>query len=430
MNEGGLNNIYKLFLECKGVSTDTRNIRPHEMFFALKGPNFNANQLADQAIAKGALVAVIDDQSYAIPDKTILVEDVLETLQQLASFHRRQLDIPVIALTGTNAKTITKELIRAVLETRYRITATEGNLNNHIGVPLTLLSIRDDTEIAVVEMGANHTGEIAFLCEIAAPTHGLITNIGKAHLEGFGNLEGVLRAKSELYQYLLSHEGVVFINSGDPMLENMSKRFKNPWFYPAAADYSYTKFKGADPMVRFSTENNTVFDTQLIGAYNFINIAAAICVGKYFKIDPDATGKAIETFVPVSLRSQVLVTGTNTIIMDAYNANPESMKAAILDFNRMKAPNKTVILGDMLELGSYSREEHEDLGKLLKNCNFHTIMLIGNEMAAAHASVPNSVYFKTKSELERYLESHPVTNSTVLLKASRGIALETVAEKL
>ena len=183
-------------------------------------------------------------------------------------------------------------------------------------------------------------------------------------------------------------------------------------------------------MVRFSTENNTVFDTQLIGAYNFINIAAAICVGKYFKVDPDAAGKAIETFVPVSLRSQVLVTGTNTIIMDAYNANPESMKAAILDFNRMKAPNKTVILGDMLELGSYSREEHEDLGKLLKNCNFHTIMLIGNEMASAHASVPNSVYFKTKSELERYLESHPVTNSTVLLKASRGIALETVAEKL
>ncbi len=430
MDNAEINNIYKLFLENKGVSTDTRTIHPNDIFFALKGPNFNANQLAEEAIVKGARAAVIDDPSYVIQDKTILVDNVLEALQELASFHRRQLDFPVVALTGSNGKTTTKELIRAVLVTRYRITVTEGNLNNHIGVPLTLLSLRDDTEIAVVEMGANHIGEIAFLCEMAAPTHGLITNIGKAHLEGFGSIEGVLRAKSELYQYLLNHGGEVFINSEDQALKNMSKRFKNPLFYPAVSDYCHTKFMGADPMVRFETENTTVFDTQLIGAYNFINIAAAICVGKYFGIHPDDAGKAIAEYLPVTLRSQVIKKGTNTIIMDAYNANPESMKAAILDFDRMKALHKTVILGDMFELGNYSRDEHEALGKLLKTCSFDTILLTGEEMAAAHKEVPGSVYFKTKSQLERYLESHPVTDSTVLLKASRGIALETVTEKL
>lgn len=422
--------LYEKYLSCAGVSTDTRSIAPDTLFFALKGPNFNANAYAAQAIEKGAKYAVIDEEKYQSGERFILVEDVLTTLQQLANHHRKQLSIPFIGINGTNGKTTTKELLSAVLSKKYKTHATRGNLNNHIGVPLTLLSIGSDTEIAVIEMGANKVGDIAELCQIAEPTHGLTTNIGKAHLEGFGGFDGAIRGESELYHYLIQTGGIAFINSQDPILANMSKRFEKPFFYPAAHDYYHCELLGADPFIIYRDEQEHEVHTQLLGTYNFNNIAAALCIGKYFKVPADAANEAVKAYHPTNKRSEIVKKGSNTIILDAYNANPDSMKAAIENLLHMKASQKVVILGDMYELGEDTEKEHRELGQLLANSTFNHILLCGKHMQWAAAACPPAKYFSDKKVLEEYLEKKKFENASILIKASRGIALETLVDKL
>ena len=422
--------LYEKYLSCAGVSTDTRSISPDTLFFALKGPNFNANAYAGKALEKGAKYAVIDEEKYQVNERFILVEDVLTTLQQLANHHRRQLRIPFIGINGTNGKTTTKELLNAVLGKKYKIQATKGNLNNHIGVPLTLLSVSTDTEIAVIEMGANKVGDIAELCHIAEPAYGLTTNIGKAHLEGFGGFDGAIRGESELYHYLIQTGGTAFINSQDPILANMSKRFENPLFYPAANDYYHCELLGADPFIVYRDEQGNEVPTQLLGTYNFNNIAAALCIGKYFNVPAEAANEAVKAYNPTNKRSQIVKKGSNTIILDAYNANPDSMKAAIENLQHMKASKKVVILGDMYELGEDTEKEHYELGKLLANSGFDQMLLCGKYMQVAADACPPSEYFSEKKALEEYLQNKTFAHATLLIKASRGMALETLVEKL
>jgi UDP-N-acetylmuramoyl-tripeptide--D-alanyl-D-alanine ligase len=317
-----------------------------------------------------------------------------------------------------------------VLSKKFRSYATKGNLNNHIGVPLTLLAIDSSYEIVVVEMGANHLGEIALLSSIANPTHGFITNIGKAHIGTFGGFENIIRGKSELYQHLITHEGTVFINSQNPILANMAKRFKNPYFYPAAGDYYHAELIDADPFIRFRAENGDVVQTQLMGSYNFENIAAALCIGKFFAVDAKDGNRAIAEYVPGNMRSQIVKKNSNTIILDAYNANPSSMEAAILNLAAMQAPKKVVILGDMFELEEEAEREHNRIGELLKEKNFDRAYLCGHLMKSAKASFPEARYFENKELLIAELKANPIADSTILVKASRGIGLETIIEYL
>jgi UDP-N-acetylmuramoyl-tripeptide--D-alanyl-D-alanine ligase len=415
-------------MESGRVSTDTRKIEPGSIFFALKGERFNANEFALSALEKGARYAVVDEVLNPSNDRLIVVENVLETLQQLATYHRRQFSIPVIGLTGSNGKTTSKELMSAVLRKKYNLYATQGNLNNHIGVPLTLLEINVSTEIAVVEMGANHVGEIAALCAIANPTHGLITNIGKAHIGTFGGFENIVRAKSELYQYLISNEGVAFINSANDVLFKMSTRFKNPVFYPAKNDYYHCELIEADPFLRILAENGEIIQTNLLGRYNFENIAAALCIGKYFEVDGRDANRAISEFTPDNMRSQLILKNDNKIILDAYNANPSSMRAAIVSLAEMPGTNKTLILGDMYELEEEAEEEHRNIGRLLTQYSFDNVILCGDLMKSAKEEYPRATVFSDKSRLTSYLIKNPVTKSTILIKASRGMGLETILE--
>lgn len=425
-----LETIYHKFLECGKVSTDTRRIEAGSLFFALKGANFNANEFAEEALNKGAKYAVIDEKEYEKDQRFILVDDVLTTLQDLARHHRRQFDIPVLGINGTNGKTTTKELIHAVLSKKYKTLATRGNLNNHIGVPLTLFELNSSYEMAVIELGANRIGEIAALCQIAEPTHGLTTNIGKAHMEGFGGLEGAIRGESEQYHYLIQTGGAVFINSQNEILSNMAKRFKQPYFYPAPGDYFCCELLSADPFIVYRHENGDEVQTQLIGAYNFENIAAALCIGKFFEVPADAANQAVSQYKPENKRSQVIQKGSNTIILDAYNANPDSMQAAIKNLEAMKNSNKVVILGDMYELGEDSPQEHRAIGFLLSQCHFQHIYLCGKMMEDAYKVCPQAHYFENKQSLEEYLKAHPVLHAIILMKASRGIALETILDVL
>lgn len=416
--------IYKLYLKNRSVSTDTRKIKKGDIFFALKGPNFDANAFATKALEAGASYVVIDDAKYKLNDQYILVADVLKSLQALALHHRRQLNIPVIGITGSNGKTTTKELMRNVLSTTYKTYSTIGNLNNHIGVPLTLLSIDESIEMAIIEMGANKVGDIKELVEIAEPTHGLITNIGHAHTEGFGGIEGVIRGKSELYQFLIAHKGEVFINSQNEILHNMSKRFENPYHYPAAGDYYHCRFLEASPFVKLETEGGDIVETQLIGAYNFENIAAALCIGKFFKVPAEEANKAVSDYVPSNNRSQVVKKGTNTIIMDAYNANPNSMEAAIKNFQAMEGEHKVVILGDMFELGDYSQSAHTKLGEQVSRAGFEKVIFCGKSIKAATSANPGAHYFEDKAALNQFLQKQNFINTMILVKASRGIGLE------
>ena len=422
--------LYQKYLESRKVSTDTRQIAPDSVFFALKGDKFNANEFADEALKKGASYAVIDEEKYKKNDRFILVDDVLETLQHLARHHRNQLSIPVIALTGSNGKTTSKELLHAVLSKKFKTHATRGNLNNHIGVPLTLLAIDSSVEIAVVEMGANHLGEIALLCVIANPTHGFITNIGKAHIGTFGGYDNIVKGKTELFEHLISNEGQVFINSQNPVLANKVKRFKDPIFYPATGDYYQAELVSADPMVKVKADNGEVIQTQLIGGYNFENIAAALCIGKYFGVDPVQANKAIADYVPGNMRSQVVEKDSNLIILDAYNANPSSMQAAIENLASMKAPKKVLILGDMFELEGEADKEHQAIGKLIKEKDFKDVYLCGSLFKAALREIPRAKYFPKKEELILELKQYPVREATILIKASRGIGLETIVDYL
>ncbi len=425
-----IQSLYQKFQECKGISTDTRKILPGSLFVALKGPKFNANAFAEEAIKKGAKFAVVDDANYVLDDRYLLVKDGLDALQQLAKHHRDRLNIPVIGLTGSNGKTTSKELVNAVLSKKFKTYATKGNLNNHIGVPLTLLSIDKSVEIAIVEMGANHVGEIASLSEIANPTHGFITNIGKAHIGTFGGFENIIRAKTELYRHLIAHNGTVFINSQNPILSRMATHFKSPVFYPVAGDYYHAELISADPFIKFKAENGEVVETKLLGAYNFENIAAALCVGKYFGVDAAMANEAVANYAPENMRSQILKKNSNTIILDAYNANPSSMAAAIENLAAMQARHKVAILGDMYELEEEAAKEHRAVGQLLKAKKLADVWLVGELFEAAKSEMPEARFFPSKEKLIEALKQNHFQDAVILVKASRGMGLETIVDFL
>jgi UDP-N-acetylmuramoyl-tripeptide--D-alanyl-D-alanine ligase len=430
--------LYQKFLECTSVSTDTRRITPDCLFVALKGANFNGNQFAEQALAVGARYALVDEADAATQDpRCLLVPNSLSALQDLARHHRQTFTFPVIGLTGSNGKTTTKELIAAVLSKKYRTYATVGNLNNHIGVPLTLLAITDQYEMAVVEMGANHQKEIELLCSIAQPTHGLITNVGKAHLEGFGGIEGVRKGKGELYDYLAQNAKTVFINSHDKTLTAMYRErlkairsettFAEAIFYPAAeAAEDPITLLHESPVVVYRDGAGREITTHLPGRYNFENMLAALAIGDYFGVSPEEANRAVADYNPTNNRSQVIAKGTNTVLLDAYNANPSSMAAAIRQFAAMPAQRKAVILGDMYELGDESEAEHAALGKLIAEAKFDLVILAGKDMHYALAYLPKAYYFPDKFSLHNWLMDNPMTNTYVLVKGSRGMSLESV----
>ncbi len=419
--------LYKKFLECTGVSTDTRSITPDCLFVALRGPSFNANSFALDALTKGARYAVVDDPTVAAQDpRCLLVADGLTALQDLARHHRQTLTIPVVGLTGSNGKTTTKELIAGVLSKKYALYATQGNLNNHIGVPLTVLSLNEQHELAVVEMGANHQQEIALLSSICQPTHGLITNVGKAHLEGFGGIEGVRIGKGELYDFLAKTGGTVFVNASDPVLMEMyheRQGFGQAVFY---LENNLPELLSESPVVTYQTVDGREVTTHLPGRYNFMNMAAALAIGEHFGVETDEAHHAIADYNPTNNRSQVVTKGTNTILLDAYNANPSSMTAAIQQFMQQPAQRKLVILGDMYELGDDSPAEHEALGKLVAQGNFDVVILSGKDMKYALEHLPRAYYFPDKFSLHNWIIDHPMQNTHILIKGSRGMKLETV----
>ena len=414
--------LYQLYSQSYLVDTDTRRIRKGSMFFCLKGDNFNGNEFAEEALKSGANYVVVDEAKFKTEPKTILVENVLETLQKLANFHIKQLSVPIISLTGSNGKTTTKELIHAVLSKKYITAATTGNLNNHIGVPLTLLSMTIKTEIGIVEMGANHPKEIEFLCSMAEPTFGLITNFGKAHLEGFGDFEGVVKAKSELYDFLRLNKGTVFINTDDELQVKQSAGINAIEFNSSAI-----KFAEANPFVKVQF-NNVLIESNLIGKYNYNNIAVAVAVSNYFKVSEIDIKNAIDNHIPANNRSQILQKGTNKIILDAYNANPSSMQAALENFAQLKDENKVVILGDMFELGKDSPSEHQKIANLVASYNFSKIFLIGKAFSATGAK--NAFVSESFESFKNSTNYSNINNATILIKGSRGMALERVLDLL
>ena len=423
-----IQDIHNLFLQCKSVSIDTRKIEKDSMFFAIKGENFDANTFAVKALELGALFVVVDNASYVIDERTILVENSLESLQALAKFHRAYLKLPIIALTGSNGKTTTKELINVVIAKKYKTKATVGNLNNHIGVPLTLLSFTKDTEIGIVEMGANHKKEIEFLCEIAQPDFGYITNFGKAHLEGFGGVEGVIQGKSEMYEYLAKNDKLVFVNLEDPIQIEKSTGIKSFTFgiNNTNADLQINSIK-ANPFVVIDYDNFSV-ESHLIGLYNANNINAAIAIGYYFKVEEEDMKQAIETYIPENNRSQLLRIDSNQIILDAYNANPSSMAVAITNFLQLENENKVMILGDMFELGDESSQEHKLIVDSLLNQNESECYLIGKSFYEHKVDKDNIQFFETFDAFVVFLKTRHFSENTILVKGSRGMALERTLE--
>ncbi len=422
-----LEQLHALFLEHPKVSTDTRKIAENSIFFALKGDNFNGNAFVAEALDKGAAYAVIDESEFHIDERTILVDHVLETLQQLATYHRKHCKAKVISLTGSNGKTTTKELIYAVISKKYRTIATQGNLNNHIGVPLTLLSMQEDTEMAIVEMGANHQGEIAMLSNIAQPDFGYITNFGKAHLEGFGGVEGVIKGKSELYQFLMANNRYIFMNADDPIQrEKLNGYAKKMGFSTEDHQFYNIQLVQANPFVTLKVEDVDI-ETQLIGKYNFSNCCAAILMGKYFNVPLTDVKSALESYQPQNNRSQILTKNGFKIVLDAYNANPTSMRAALENFSGMQETHKTVIIGDMFELGETAAEEHQVIADLVQELGFESAYLVGENFFGTQT--PLSKY-RTFEDLKAHLSSHPLSKGTLLIKGSRGMALERVLDLL
>ncbi len=422
--------LYGIFLNHKTISTDSRRITPGCIFFALKGDNFDGNLYAGSAVESGAAYAVIDDKKFE-GKQTLLVDDVLGSLQQLARIHRRKYKFPVLAITGSNGKTTTKELINEVLASQYNVTATKGNLNNHIGVPLTLLGITDETELAIIEMGANHQGEIAQLCTIAEPTHGLITNIGKAHIGGFGGYEGVIKGKSELYAWLRTTSGEAFVNADNPLLMDRSTGIRRILYGTQEDNFASGEVIENSEILVIKWETGsgkTTMETNLVGSYNFENVMAAICIGMYFKVPPAKIKTAICSYLPSNSRSQSLKTENNSIILDAYNANPTSMQAAIENFRRMKARPKMAILGDMLELGDESLAEHLSILKLLEESGFESVILIGSDFMQVAGK--RFTCFKTSEEAYNWLKSEKIKDFNILVKGSRGIKMEKVLDAL
>jgi UDP-N-acetylmuramoyl-tripeptide--D-alanyl-D-alanine ligase len=418
--------LHQLFLQHPNVSTDTRKISKNDIFFALKGDNFNGNEYALKAIEKGAAYVIVDEKEFVISKRTILVDDVLTTLQNLANFHRQQCDAKVISLTGSNGKTTTKELISAVLSKKYKTIATKGNLNNHIGVPLSLLDICSDTEIAIIEMGANHQKEIAFLSSITAPDFGYITNFGKAHLEGFGGVEGVIKGKSELYDYLKANSKVVFMNADDPIQKKKLGHYVHTYGYSTTDPKFYNiTMTTAHPFVEITVEG-TKIKTQLIGSYNFTNCCAAIIMGTYFNVPIAQIKKGLENYLPDNNRSQVLEKNGFTVILDAYNANPSSMTAALENFANLKAKTKILFLGDMFELGNTAHAEHQAIAELTKQLGFENAYLIGENFFKVQSDYKK---LKTYDEAANFLTANSIqTGATLFIKGSRGMALERILD--
>ena len=424
--------LYELFKRYPGISTDSRNIPPNSLFFALKGQSFDGNRYASESLTKGAAYAIIDKEQFADDERLILVDDVLECLQNLANFHRRTLGIPVLAITGTNGKTTSKELISSVLKNRFNVTFTQGNLNNHIGVPLTLLSMNSKTQLAVIEMGANHPGEIAALCKIAEPNWGLVTNIGKAHLEGFGSFEGVIKTKSEMYDFLRATGGKCFINADNNLLVKQAANLEHLSY--GTTDSAQLKGEPEDSSyfltakVRFP-KGWLYLRSKLIGAYNFENIMAAARVGLHFDIDPLLIQKSIEKYTPSNNRSQFLQRGTNRLILDAYNANPTSMLASLQNFAKIKHVHKWLILGDMLELGNFALEEHQRIADFISNKDFNEIYLVGSYFGEINTDIKAKKFESVELLATYLLKQKPIRNKLILIKGSRGIHLEKILDR-
>jgi UDP-N-acetylmuramoyl-tripeptide--D-alanyl-D-alanine ligase len=425
--------FYDIFLQYSSVETDTRKIKKDDIFFALKGPNFNGNEYAQKAMDAGAAYCVCDEVTQYSDTKIIYVDDVLTTLQALAKYHRQQFNtmpngkqVPFIAITGSNGKTTTKELVYAVLSSTFKCYTTKGNLNNHIGVPLTILSVKKDADIAIIEMGANHQKEIEGYCAYTLPTHGLITNCGKAHLEGFGGEEGVKKGKGELYDFIAENEGTIFINNDYDYLETMSMNVQHKITY-GRVDATYTGIVKEDAhflTVAVTTpDNNFNIQTQLAGNYNLPNVMSAVCIGKYFGVADEKIKEAIENYAPSNSRSQIIKMGSNTILLDAYNANPSSMKAAIENFAAMSGDYKIVILGGMMELGEESIAEHAGVVALLQKYKWEKIVLAGKD----YQQLPtNILHFNTSDEVAAWYKIQAFEDKHILIKGSRGMAMEKV----
>jgi UDP-N-acetylmuramoyl-tripeptide--D-alanyl-D-alanine ligase len=429
-----IEDLYSLFCAYPKVVKDTRLNVEDSIYFSLKGGNFDGNVYASDALDKGAAYAVIDDEKFKSDDRMILVDDALKALQHLATYHRRKLGVPILALTGSNGKTTTKELIYGVLRQKYRCWATQGNYNNHIGVPLTLLQMDESTEIGVVEMGANNPGEIAALCDIAYPDYGYITNFGRVHLEGFGSLQGVIEGKTEMYRHLAAHDKTVFVNAPDPVQMERTASMKR--YVIGNVKESGTndpgcnvRFIDADPFVRMEFEGREI-RSDLIGAYNYQNMAAAACIGKYFEVDIENIAKGIESYRPSNNRSQVIQRGSNTIILDAYNANPNSMEAAIANLKGLGAKKKVAVLGDMFEVGADSAMEHQKIAELIVSTNVDAIYLIGENFAEVDLESDRVEFFPKYEGFVDHFAALDFENTTFLIKASRGMALERVLEFL
>ena len=428
--------LYEVYGKHPVICTDTRKISKSCLFFALKGDHFNGNEFASQAIENGAAYAIIDEEKYVVNEHFILVSDVLEALQDLARYHRRQLSIPVIGITGSNGKTTTKELIRSVLSQQFKTFATEGNLNNHIGVPLSILSINDECEIAIIEMGANHQKEIEFLCGIAQPSHGLITNVGKAHLEGFGGIEGVRIGKGELYEFIAKTGGTIFLNADDPVLKEMSaeRGLENTVTYGSGKDnFLCAALEASSPFLdikweckaKSSDKKGFTAKSNLPGIYNFNNIVCAICIGSYFKLSPEQINSCVSSYQPLNSRSQILKTEKNTIICDYYNANPSSMIVALDNLESMNSASRAMILGDMFELGKEAGKEHQLILDKAMAANSERKIFIGEEFYKLKGS-KSAEFFRTVHEAQQALAENPILASTVLVKGSRGMKLETL----
>lgn len=418
--------LYQLYIRHPQITTDSRNCPKGSLFFALRGDKFDGNKYAEQALSAGAAYAVIDNPEYLSGDRTILVENCLKALQQLAHHHRKILAIPVIGITGTNGKTTTKELIAAVLSSKFNLLYTEGNLNNHIGVPLTLLRLNHDHEMAVIEMGASHPGDIAELAAIAVPNYGIITNVGRAHLEGFGSFEGVLKTKGELYDFLRKVKGVVFIKKEDQLLQNIARGLEQVSYGEDETAFASGHVVENNPFLVFNWKQqgkiHTV-ETHLIGGYNLDNLLAAVAIGRYFKIPAERISRAITAYEPTNKRSQLIQTENNTLIVDAYNANPSSMKAAIENFNALNVSPKALILGDMFELGETSEAEHADIISLVDSGKYDKVYLCGkrfSETGKVHQT------FSVTTDLIDFLKTNPLEGYHILIKGSRSMELEKV----
>lgn len=420
--------IYELYKKAYTITTDSRNISKDCIFVALKGEHFDGNDFAEKVAEEGVAAAVIADRKdLSRRDRLFVVDDSLKALQELAHYHRKQLQIPVIGITGTNGKTTTKELVSAVLAKKYNIVFTQGNFNNQLGVPLTLLRIKPDAEIAVVEMGASHPGDIDELTNIGEPNYGIITNIGRAHLEGFGGYEGVIKTKNEMYQYIGAHNGTLFVNKDNELLMKLSNNINKVTYGTADADIK-GKLLSANPYLSVEWNGHKI-DTQLVGDYNFENVMAAICIGSYFKVEAKDIVEALSSYCPTNNRSQVIETGKNRVVMDAYNANPTSMSHAIRNFRNICADKNVLILGDMRELGEESEKEHKAIIELLKELKFQLVFLVGPEFAKVAS---NSTYFRLSDvdKLIRYIQLNPITGYDILVKGSNSIHLNKIIDTL